>query len=274
MGLLQRIRDRWAPERRDMAFAALSPALGEAYHEIGSYRGEAVAAVSASVRLVSGTLSACPPLLVADGPDGQQAVPPGALAWRLLRRPSPRHSWPAWMSWTVRSLLLDGNALLWIQTDGRGAITALTPIPWLWVTPGYANGGRLVFDIWAASNPEAEALGLPKRLVEDEVLHIRGQSDVGLIGQSVLSRARGPAREGAEIEKLALSNWKNGMRPSGVLSAPTFLTDAQRARFGAGFINEFTGALAAGRVPLLEGGWKLETAALSSVDAEFLSSRQ
>jgi HK97 family phage portal protein len=271
MGFWQRIRERLAPvEKRDAAFYGLSPALGEIYAH-GGVAADRLATVASCVRLISGAMSSMPPLLVTDGDAGQEPAPATATAWNLLRRPAQRHSWPAWMAWVARSLLLDGNAVLWLQTDGRGAITSLTPIPWSWLSPQMV-GRRLVYDVWNR-HPEAQIIGLPDRLVEDEVLHIRGQSDAGLIGQSILSRARGPIREGAEIERLAEANWRNGLRPSAVFTAPNYLPDNQRTRAKQN-IEDYTGSINAGRTPLIEGGWSLQTLSLSSVDAEFLASRQ
>src|SRR5689334_10276205 len=114
MGVWQRIRDRLAPvEKRDMAFYGLSPALGEIYAH-GGLASDRLATVAACVRLRSSCLSTMPPLLVLDSPDGQVPAPPTATAWRLTRRLSPRLSWPAWMAWSARSLLLDGNAVAWV----------------------------------------------------------------------------------------------------------------------------------------------------------------
>lgn len=88
----------------------------------------------------------------------------------------------------------------------------------------------------------------------------------------MLSRAAGVVHEGLEIARLAESNWRNGMRPSGVLTAPAYLTDTQRKRKDA-WVDDFSGAVNAGKVPLLEGGWDFKRMQISSVDAEFLGSR-
>jgi HK97 family phage portal protein len=273
MGILSRIFTRSAPavETRDAGFSALSNSLGEVY-SYGTQAADRLAAVAGCVRLISAALSSMPASLTVDGAAGREPAAPSASAWRLLARPSPRHSWPALIAWIARALLLDGNAVCWIQTDGRGAITSLVPIPWAWLSPQIING-RLAYDVWA-SHPEAQLLGLPKRLLDGDVIHFRGQSDAGFIGQSVLSRARGPVHEGLEIEKLAAANWRNGMRPSAVLSIPTFLDDARRKRFEEEYLPKFAGAMNAGKTALLEGGWELKQVALSSVDSEMLESRK
>jgi HK97 family phage portal protein len=157
-------------------------------------------------------------------------------------------------------------------------VTGLTAIPWHWVNPQVINSGdgsaRLCFDITPSATPEARLLNLPRRLLASDALHIRARSDNGgIIGRSVLSRAAAAITEGQEIARLAQSNWANGMRPSGVLSAPSFLSDPQRERFSSDWMEKFTGSINAGKVPLLEGGWELKPLSLNSQDAEFLASR-
>jgi HK97 family phage portal protein len=276
MGFFSRILGRPAPETRDAAFAALSPALGEFYAH-GHLAADRLAAVAGCVRLISGALSTLPARLVVDGPAGSEPAPASATAWGLLRRPGRWQSWPAVVAWVARSLLLDGNAVCRLDLDGRGAVIGLTPIPWSWLSPLIVSAGggpRLVYDVWAAQHPEAQLLGLPRRLLDGDVLHIRGQSDAGIIGQSVLSRARGPVSEGLEIEKLAAANWRNGMRPSAVLTSPNRLSDTQRDQFRDTYLPKFMGSLNAGKIPLLEAGFAYQSIALNSVDAEFLATRQ
>jgi HK97 family phage portal protein len=74
-------------------------------------------------------------------------------------------------------------------------------------------------------------------------------------------------------DRAAGNFFRNGMRPSTVLSAPTYLTPEQRKRKEE-WINEYTGAINNGRVPLIEGGWKLDTLSIPPEDAQLLASRQ
>jgi HK97 family phage portal protein len=238
---------------------------------------ESLAAVVACVELISGSIASLPASLTVDTPDGCQDAPQTAAAWRILRRPNNFQSWPSFVSWLVASVLLRGNGLARIDTDARGAVVGLTPLKWDWILPSVTVGAggspRLVYDV-VQRTPETTALGINgARLLSDEVIHVRARSDAGLIGRSVLSRAAGAVAEGLDISSTASGLWRNGMRPSGVLTAPSYLTPDQRARKND-WISDYSGSVAAGRVPLLEGGWKFEATSLNSVDAEFLSSRK
>ena len=245
---------------------------------MSAHLAESLGAVQACVALISGAISSLPAELTLDTDAGRAPAPATSAAWRILQRVNAFQSWPAFASWMTSQILLYGNAVSYIQTDGRGAVLGLSPCPWPWLLPqivGGSNGSapRLVYDT-VHSTPEVALLGLPRRMLDTDVLHVRGRSDFGIIGRSVLSRAAGPVLEGLEIAQTATSFFRNGMRPSAVMTAPNYLTKPQRETYHSETEEKFAGSLAAGKIPLLEGGWKLEQHSLSSVDAEFLGTRQ
>jgi len=233
--------------------------------------------VLGAVELIASSIASLPASLTMDSPDGPIAAPPTASAWSLLTRPNPRQSWPALMVMTVSQLLLQGNAVNALQTDGRGAVTGLVPVPWPWLNPNVVNGvagPRVVYDL-VHDTTETQLLGLPRRLLDSDVMHVRARSDVGIVGRSVLTRAAGVIREGLELASLAENNWRNGLRASGFIETADkgVLKEEQREVFRAR-LREFVGSGNAGKVMLLEGGFKYHQMSMNSVDAEFLSTRQ
>jgi len=242
-----------------------------------AYLAESHAAVQGAVNLIASGISSLPAFLTVDTPDGRQPAPPTASAWRILQRPNARQSAPALWSWIAAEVLLQGNAVCRIETDGRGAIVSLTPIPWQWLNPVIINAAsgraRLVYDV-VHHTPEMALLNLPDRLLEGDVLHIRGRSDNGVIGRSVLSRAAGAVHEGLELARAAESLWSNGLHPGGFLSTGgAVLTDAQRERFNAR-LDELKGARNAGKTMLLEGPFSYSASSVPPADAELLASRR
>jgi HK97 family phage portal protein len=284
------LRPRTAPRRaeptlgvetRDAGFAALSASLGAVYSATGPLssispaRAEAVVAVQSCVNLIATSIGSLPTSLTQDGPNGPEPAPSSSAAWRILNRPNPRQSWPAFVSFFVSQLLLQGNALAAIETDARGAVSGLTPIPWPWINVVTIDDGaslRLAYDVMQHS-AEVALLGIPKRLLDEDVVHCRMRGDAGIVGRSVLSRAASPIYEGIELAKVADATWRNGLRPSAVMKAPNFLTDVQRKRYEAEFRPSFQGSLNTGNVPLLEGGWDLQQTSMNSIDAQFLENR-
>jgi phage portal protein BeeE len=117
---------------------------------------ENLAGITGAVELLANSIASLPATITVDTADGREPMP-GAAATRLLVRPNPRQSWPAFVTAVVSSVLLQGNAVVMLGTDGRGAVSSLTPVPWPWLLPtivGGAAGARLAFDL-VYQTPEA-----------------------------------------------------------------------------------------------------------------------
>ncbi|EAU4681983.1 phage portal protein, partial [Salmonella enterica] len=63
-------------------------------------------------------------------------------------------------------------------------------------------------------------------------------------------------------------------RPSGVLKTDKILTPEQRKNFQENYVKEFSGAMNAGRVPLLEAGLDFNKTSMSLEDAQMLDTRR
>ncbi|MCH4091076.1 phage portal protein [Acetobacter sp.] len=246
-----------------------------AHPPVPTWLSESLSAVTACLEITTSAIASLPASITMDTDEGRQPAPATLPAIKLVARPNTNQSWPAFITQGVAELQMQGNFLAWVQRDGRGAVTDLIPVPWVWISPQIVSVGgaaRLVYDI-TTSTPETRLLGLPSRLLDTEVLHVRARSDNGLIGRSVLARAAGVVRESLEMASVAENNWKNGMRPSGYISTPEYIAEDNVNR-ALEILSEYRGSVNAGKVPLLEGGWKFNQTSLNSVDAEFLSSRQ
>lgn len=251
-------------------------ALGGPRAPMPPHLAESLGAVLACAELVSGAVASLPASLTTDdGQGGQVPAPPTATGWALLRRPNTWQSWPAFVTTLAASILLHGNGLAVLQRDGRGAVTSLLPVPWQWVVPVIVQsvaGPRLVYDL-LQSTPETILLGLPRRLLDSDVLHVRARSDGGIIGRSVLSRAASVVREGMEVARTSEALFANGLSMSGfVETGGAILSDPQRDRFKAS-LAEFRGPAAAGRTMLLEGPFKYVPLSVTPADAELLATR-
>jgi HK97 family phage portal protein len=114
--------------------------------------------------------------------------------------------------------------------------------------------------------------GRRELMTEDEVFHIRGFSLDGMLGISPIAQARNNLGTARAAEKAAGALFRNGMRPSGILKAPTYLTGPQRDDAKA-MVQAYSGALSTGKVPLLEGGWDYQALTMPPEDAQLLETR-
>lgn len=167
----------------DPSWSHISPTGGLPQPEAVHPRmAENLSTVLAAVGAISGSISTLP--LYVYRLDGEtREVAHDHPLMRLYRRgPNQHQSWADFAEWLVASTLLRGNGLAEVERDGSGQVTALVPIPWEWCSVHLLPTGRLAYDVTDGS-------GRIRRLLQDEVIHLRDRSDDGLIGRSRLHRA-------------------------------------------------------------------------------------
>jgi HK97 family phage portal protein len=232
---------------------------------------QSLSAVTGGIELIASAVASLPASLVVDTPDGRKPAPASAPQWRLLARPSKFQSWASYIETVASSILIDGNSVTYLPTDGRGVVTSLIHCPWRWLLPMAING-RLVFDL-VQFTPEAVLLEIPRRMLDSDVAHVKARSDNGILGISALARASNAISESLDMAKVATSNWKLGLRPSGVFSIEGTLDKEARKRFREAITESNEGPANAGRMIILDRNGKFTPTQMTSADSEFQSAR-
>ena len=166
----------------------------------------------------------------------------------------------------IRSLDTAGNAFARIERNARGQVVALWPEPW----------GNVAVEKLASGRPRyrvSSPAGGVTVLLAEEVLHVRGASRDGILGQSPIQIARGALGLALSQNETAAAFAGNMLRPSGIVSYPGNLALAQRQQIRTA-IDDFSGSSNAGKVMIMDGGAKFERMTFSPDDAEFLDSRK
>ncbi|WP_187278732.1 phage portal protein [Methylobacterium sp. WL12] len=167
----------------------------------------------------------------------------------------------------VRSLDLTGNGYARIERNARAQVTALYPLPPLSVGVERLASGRLRYRV----NTER---GAPYVLLQEEMLHLRGCSRDGILGQSTIAVNRGSLGLAMTHQETASALSANSLRPSGLLSFVERLTGDQHAQVRQSMETRYSGTDKAGKLMIMDGGAKFERMSFSPEDAEFLSSRK
>ena len=173
------------------------------------------------------------------------------------------------------AVLLRGNGYAVIVRDYRGTPQMLVPINPDRVALWEAPDGELFYMVTRSGLHEMAVLRQEPLLIHsDDIFHLKALTLNGLIGLSPISMARESIGLAISQEQLA-SRWAaNGARPSGVLQTDRKLSPESAARLGEQWKTIHSGSMNAGKVAVLEEGLKWEALSMSSVDMEFLASRQ
>lgn len=224
--------------------------------------------VWACVRLISQTIATLPlHLYRTDKADGFGRLADDHPLYYILHD-QPNAAMTAVEFWEamVGCILLWGNAYAAKTMGGPGnaRIVALDPLRPDRISIRPQDDGTLLYVYtWAGQTREYQ---------DSEILHIKGFSLDGYSGLSPIALARQSIAHARAQERSSGAIFRNGMRPSGVLTSPDYLTDKQRVDAKA-MLENYRGAQATGKVPLLEGGWTFQTLSIPPDDAQLLASR-
>lgn len=265
---------RAKPETRaiEPSWAALRGGvdLGGAY--VNPAIAENLSTVLACVGSISSAMASLPAYVYRKGDSGQSIDETHPISRLIANGANQHQSWADWIEWTCAGVLLRGNSISEIVTDGRGAVVGLKPIPFEQANIQMLPSGRLAYDVTEMTS--VGGTGRMRRLLQDQVFHLRDRSDDGLIGRSRLQRAAAVIQAGLSIQMFAESLYRNGVNPSGAVELDGKLAPEARRDLEERFRGAFAGSSNAARALVLDQGLKWKSISISPEDAEFLASRR
>ncbi|MBD0966884.1 phage portal protein, partial [Klebsiella michiganensis] len=145
--------------------------------------------------------------------------------------------------------LLWGNAYAEIDRTGK-RITSLVPL----------RPERMKVDLSKSGDPiytyRDWPSGTSRNIDERDIMHIRAFSTNGVMGLSPVSYARQTLGLAMATDEASAKVFKNGMRPSGVLSMDQILKKEQRNEVRESMVEQFSGSMNTGKMMVLEAGMK------------------
>jgi len=233
------------------------------------YLAENLSAVFACVQVIAESVASLPIHLYRRVSEGVKVDDTNHPVAQLLQRgPNKIQTTPEFIEMMLGHVLLRGNSFSEIKWDDSGAPYELIPYHpdqvTTWRIPKTRN---IVYDVFDLD-------GRRRRLLPEEMLHLRDRSDNGIIGRSRLQRAREALGTAIAIEAHAASTFRNGVRLSGVLSHPGNLSKDGHQHLKDTFADSFAGTANSGGTPILEEGLKWQSISVAPEDAELLASRK
>ncbi len=276
MGVLYRTRAAWRAFRaRDETTARKIITLedpsewrtGGNPFDGGSIAAMKVSAVNAAVELRSDSMGKLPAYVMNERT--KERIEGHYLTRLLAVRPNEA------MSPFVLKKLLEvhrlqcGNAYLWAPRDARtGQPRELLPLNPTFVQPYIHTDGVLWY---IATNPQT---GEQRKFRSWDIVHLKGYSEDGITGISVLSRAAQVIRTASSQQQYEQKLYDQSARPSGVLSVEADLSKEARDKVREEWNRIHAGADNAFRVAVLDNGLKYQQIALSQSDAQFVESKE
>lgn len=224
-----------------------------------------LSAVWACVRIISTSVAGLPLSIYRRLPDGGRETARDFPLYDVVHN-SPNEDMAAFHFWqaVVASMLLWGNAYCEIHRSG-GRVIALDFLMPSRVTPEPDDDGRLRYFFQPRK-------GARREIARDDMLHIPAFTLDGRMGLSAIRYGADVFGSAMSADDAANTTFKNGMMPTVAFSVDKTLNPTQRAEF-RDYVKTISGALNAGKSPVLEQGVKPEMIGINPADAQLLESR-
>lgn len=227
-------------------------------------------AVYACVGLLAETVASLPLMVYRRGADGTREVDRAHPLFAVLHdSPNGDHTSLEFLEMLMVHLLLRGNAYAEIVSGRRGAVDRLLPLHPDHVKVERLPSGRRIYEV---RDPKGRTQ--TRRLVQDEVLHIRNRSTDGLIGLSPIRQAREQVGLSMVLQRHAAKFFANNAQPRGAIKTPGALDDEAVARMRKSWNDVYGGVDNSSKVAILEQGLEYQAISLSNEDSQFLESRK
>lgn len=219
------------------------------------------------VRILSETIASLPLIVYERLDEGGKSRAIKHHLYNLLHNQvNPLMTSFEWRETTMGHLVLWGNGYSEIQRNNGGRPIALWPL-----RPDkmrvIADGLRLRY-FYTLPNGEE------KELPEENVLHIKGLSANGYVGQSMISFARESIGLALAAEEFGARFFSNDATPTGILEHPGRLGEEAQNNIKKSWNESLQGLSNKFRMQILEEGMSYKSIGMPLEDAQFLENRK
>jgi len=185
----------------------------------------------------------------------------------VLRKPNGYQNRIQFFESWVLSKLQRGNTYVLKERDNRGVVTALYVLDPTLVTPLVADDGSVFYELRTDHLSRlSERVVVPAR----EIIHDRFNCLFHpLVGLSPIFAGGIAAAQGLSIQNNSTNFFRNGSRPSGILTAPGAISDETAARLKAHWEENYSGTNA-GKTAVLGDGLVYNPLSVPAVEAQLV----
>jgi len=214
------------------------------------------------VKLISETVASLPLTVYKKTPDGRVKSVSDQLTILFQGKVNRYQNKIEFFETVLLNLIVHGNSYCIIQKSG-GRIVGLMPIMASQVETTLLADGAIVHEYYYDGGVKVYAA--------ESIWHLKMMGN-GVIGLSPLAYQRNTLGIAQAAESAVTKIYRNGSKPSGVLSIDRVLTKEQRDSIRSNFSTLVS--TNDERLLVLEGGMKFDAISLSPADIELLASRQ
>lgn len=211
--------------------------------------GKVLSAVWACMDVISKNISSCPVVIYepVEGTKRRKLITRDNRVWLLNTRPNREMTAIGLREALFLQAVPDGNAYAEIERDRARRVVAIWPLLNTWVTPVRTEGGALAYEV-------SDGVNATRLLMAEDVIHLRGPSLNGLLGESIVTRAARSLGVAAAHERFSAAFYGRGAQLGGAVQMTGRLTDDQKKDLREAWEHNHAGLGRAHRLLVLDGG--------------------
>ena len=240
---------------------------GVAGVDVNTTTAEGISAVYACVAAISETVGSLPLDMYRNTDNGREKAKSHPLYKILHDAPNNYQTALEFREQMQRHVLLRGNAYAEIVWNPNGSVKALLPMHPDSVTVLRSSNGNLIYE-------HADRNGNQRRLLADEVLHLRYHSDDGILGRSPIQVARDTIGLALAERTHGAKMFEQGTKLSGVIETPPGTTKEQAGQIRESWATGQSGVSNHGKTAVLPQGATFKTVSMTLEDAEWIEARR
>ena len=221
--------------------------------------------VYACVRVIAETIASLPLHVYQNQGEGSVKALDHPLYPILHDEPNSEMTSFVWRETMLSHLLLYGNSYCQILRSGRSRIVGLYPLLPDHMSVDRDSKGKLTYTYTTSDGKLAY-------LAPEDVLHIPGLGFDGVMGYSPIALEKNAIGLGIAAEEYGSTFFKNGARPSGILTHPNTVKDPKRLR--ESWNAAYGGSANSGKVAILEESMTFTPISIPNDAAQFLETRK
>lgn len=237
--------------------------------EMDKDRAMQLSTVFACVRLISETVGTLPCVVYRrEGEQGKRADQEYPLYYLLRYSPNADFTRVEYFERMTADLCLWGNHFSEIMRGVTGGIVALNGLDPSLVSVWRDTDGILRYHY-------ADPYRGWREIPDANMFHVRGfaRTSDDIVGLSPISCGKISLDIAASSDAVAANTYRNGMRPSGVLSTDRILSPEQREQERSWVHKAVGGLKGSGGLLVAEAGYKYQQLSMNPVDAQMLENR-
>jgi len=216
-----------------------------------------------AVRLLSESVSSLPCSVYTKQANGDKVEATDDRIYNLIKyKPNNFQNKISFFEYIMMCICTNGNSYVQIVRDGGGSPTVLMPIDpdkvEVMISEGelfYSVDGAGVFD-------------------SADILHFKTITEDGIVGLSPIDQCSKAINYGLNVEEFGSTFFKNGAKPSSVLSTDRALSETAIDRLKTSFNSSYSKLSQSNSTIILEEGLTFKPISISPEQAQFLASRQ